>query len=82
MSDNKILLIKQTLFESITQDLFSFGILSLTVWLGTYLGSWVLQLIAGISWIFWMFSRANSLTKNNKYTIEEARAKLDEWANS
>lgn len=73
----KLVIIDDRLPLSIARDLVSIGTLTAAVGLGVWLDSVALQWIAGILWILIVIGKGLKL-KEDKYTIAQARTKLDE----
>lgn len=75
-----IIILHETLWQSVVRDTYTFGALAAVVGLGVYLESAALQWIGGIIWMMWLLSRAARLAgdKSSRLTVEEARRKLDD----
>ncbi len=76
---DKIIVIKEPLFQSIARDTYSFTTLLAMVGIGIWLNSGVLQFIGGVTFIWFSYVKAINLRGKFSCTIDEARAKLDEW---
>lgn len=78
MSDDKapkVIIIRETLWESIQKDAFTIGGLIGAILIGWWLDSSALQWIAGLMLIVLVTARATN-EYNNQYTVEEAIDKL------
>ena len=78
MSDTKVIILKETLGQSVARDVVSVGSLTLAVGLGVYLDSSALQWVAGLMWLFVFFAKVYNIGNDKKKTIEQARTYLDE----
>ena len=68
-----VLILHETLTESIISDTVSFIMLTLLVGVGVYVfESEAMQWIAGILWFVWMLTRGGSLASRNKKTPQQA----------
>lgn len=76
---SRTILIRERFWESLAKDATSFGSLCGSIWLGVYLGSVTLQVIAGTLWVLCLLARVMGEGKKNTYTLEEAKAKIEEW---
>lgn len=77
MSETEVIIVRETLRESIAKDVFSVAALTAAVSLGVWLESSAMQWIGGVLWILVVVSRLLRLLKDNRMSIEEARAFLD-----
>lgn len=75
---NTVIIIRESVRESVTKDIVMGMVLLLVVGVGIVLQSQALQWIAGILFILGIISSATSTIR---YTIPEARKKLDEIEN-
>lgn len=78
MTDTEVIVIRESLGESIAKDVSSVAALTAAVSLGVWLESSAMQWIGGVLWIIAIVSRLLRLLKDNRMSIEEARAFLDE----
>lgn len=72
----KILIVHETIMESVISDAFTFGALIISVFIGWFIGSEALQWIAGLILIMGVIGRGVGRMKKH-LTIAEARAELD-----
>lgn len=72
-----IIILHETMLHSIAKDVFSCAMLLATIGVGVYIDSGALQWCAGIFWIIWIFSKSVAYGKNNAFSFDEARAKID-----
>jgi len=70
--------VHESVAESVISDTYTFGALILSCYVGYLLDSSALQWIAGLMLITGIVTRGIKQLKQNRYTIAEARAKLDE----
>jgi len=78
MESKTIIVIKESLMVSIARDLFSCGSLLACVGVGVWVGSDALQWIAGLFWVIFAGAGGATMFGSRAYTVEQARAKLDE----
>jgi divalent metal cation (Fe/Co/Zn/Cd) transporter len=74
----QIILVRETFADSVKSDAVTFASLIVSVGFGVLLGSQTLQIIGGVMFLAFMFSKMASTYKNNVMTIAEARKRLDE----
>lgn len=78
MTDTEVIIIRESLGESIAKDVASVAALTAAVSLGVWLESSAMQWIGGVLWIIAIVSRLLRLLKDKRMSIEDARAFLDE----
>lgn len=78
MSKSEIIVIRESTSESIIRDCVSAGTLIGLIGVGVVLDSQAMQWVAGIMWMLWMLARGLRIMKDNRFTIEKARLRLDE----
>lgn len=77
MSETEVIMVRESLRESVMKDISSVAALTGAVSLGVYLESSAMQWIGGILWMLVVTSRLLRFVKDNRMSIEEARAFLD-----
>lgn len=78
MADRQIMIIKESARESWLRDTSSVVSFVALIGIGIVLDSSAMQWVGAILGFIVILDRANRLFKNNRFTIEEARKRLDE----
>jgi hypothetical protein len=73
-----IVLADDRLWKSVARDAWTAIVLGGLTMLGWWVGSTALQWIGGLFAVLFMISRVTATTVKSRYTLAEARAKLDE----
>jgi len=78
-SKPRIIIVHETLAESIAKDAVSTIALLASIAVGVWISSAALQWMAGVIWVLWIISKSMSVgSKDNWLTVEQARKRLDE----
>ena len=72
-------MVHEKLWESIAKDVVSAAALLGTVGVGIWINAPALQWCAGVVWVLWVIGHSASSLKNNTYSFDAARKRLDEW---
>lgn len=74
----EIIIIKQPLLQSIVSDAVTFAMGLALLGVGIAAGSSAMQWVGAISFFLCALAQGKRLLKDNRFTITQARAKLDE----
>jgi hypothetical protein len=74
----EVIIIHETVAQSVIKDAVSIGALTLAVGLGVYMQSTAMQWVAGVMWVLYMLSASLKNWSDRKMTVEAARKRLDE----
>ena len=74
----KVIIIRETLAESLLSAAISFVSLTSMISVGVYLESSAMQWVAGIIWMLWIVGRSQSLMSRSIMTIQQAKEFLSE----
>jgi uncharacterized membrane protein YiaA len=74
-----IVLADDRLWKSVARDTWTAIVLGGLTMLGWWAGSTALQWIGGFFAVLFIMGRVTAMTVKSRYTIAEARAKLDEY---
>ena len=72
----KVIILRETILESIIKDVFTLGSLAVLVGIGVVLSSEALQWIGAIFWMLIFVSKESREVKHS-YTLEEAKTLID-----
>ena len=78
MAERQIIIIKENARESWLRDTSSVVSFVALIGIGVVLDSSAMQWVGAVIGFFVILERSNRLFKSNRYTIEEARKRLDE----
>lgn len=76
-SETHVIIVYESLRDSILADTYSFGCLAICILIGVIVGSTALQWIAGLMAIIFILHTAGRVKEKGRYTIQEAREKLN-----
>lgn len=80
MKDSKVIVVRETVRESIIKDCITIALFGGMIGVGVILDSNAMQWVGALAAFLTTATLAiRSATGTNKFTIEQARAKLDEW---
>jgi|GEM_PF-6838397 len=79
MAEKQILLVHESLAQSIMKDLISGVTLLSMVGIGVWIDSGAMQWVAGIIWLLAMVGKSTAYAKNSVFSFDDARKRLDEW---
>lgn len=74
----EVIVLKESLAQSIARDAVTFVTCAGLVGLGWWIGSDAMQWIGGVMFVFSLAVRMAGVVQKNKFTIAEARKRLDE----
>lgn len=77
MAERNVLLIRETVWESIASDGFTFIMVMALVGLGRVIESTALQWVGAIAFFAITMNRAKLFLEKRTFTVAEARAELD-----
>jgi hypothetical protein len=78
MSSPEVIVIYETVAQSVLKDAVSIAALSAAIGLGVVLNSPAMQWVAGIIWLVLVLSLSARAFKDNRMTVAKARKRLDE----
>jgi hypothetical protein len=80
MAEPKLLIVHETVAQSIIKDAVSAFTLLSMVGVGIWVDSSALQWVAGLLWVLWMLGKSiNMSNRNVVHSFSAARKKLDAW---
>jgi len=74
----EVILLKESLRDSLIRDAATYGGMIGSIYIGVWLDSQVLQWLAALMLIISVIGRAAAMAKQNRFTLPEARKRLDE----
>lgn len=77
VKDTRIIFIRESMWQSIVSDTFTYGGLLAMIGVGVWLDSNALQWIAGLMWVLALGGRLRN--ESGRMTLEQAKKKIEEW---